>query len=295
MRKFWMYGAARFIWGMGPFFAAATAVALPQSLPVPGGVAVVPLSQTEASQKVMFEWVENSPETGSHRYRQRVLVDKTTTGQPVAVVGLPLELAAGGHKVLIFSEQSDQKLGEVAFEVKPKSYPTQHLTLKNKRMVEPSPEDLARWAEEKTLQDQAKARFQDTFWAADGWVLDWPVGGRISSPYGLRRFFNGQPRQPHKGVDVAAASGLPVKAPEAGVISLVGDYFFNGKTVFIDHGRGLISMVCHLSQIEVKTGVRVGAGQVVGRVGATGRATGPHLHWSVFLNGTSVDPNLFVR
>src|SRR5690606_36383252 len=114
-------------------------------------------------------------------------------------------------------------------------------------------------------------------------LLDRPVDGRLTSPFGLRRFFNGKERNPHSGLDFAVPTGTPAKAPAAGRVVLVGDYFFNGKTVFLDHGQGFISMFCHLSAIDVKPGDDVPRGAVVGKVGSTGRATGPHLHWNVSL------------
>src|SRR3989344_3567137 len=125
-------------------------------------------------------------------------------------------------------------------------------------------------------------------------LFDKPVNGPLSSPFGLRRFFNGEERNPHSGLDFAANSGTPIKAPAAGKVILTGDYFFNGKTVFIDHGQGLISMFCHLSAIGVKVGDEIPRGGVVGKVGATGRATGPHLHWNVSLNDARVDPAIFI-
>ena len=110
----------------------------------------------------------------------------------------------------------------------------------------------------------------------------------------MRRFFNGEPRSPHAGFDIAAARGSPVKANAGGIVLASDDYFFNGKTVFVDHGNGLISMYCHLERIDVQPGEAVSKGQRLGLSGMTGRATGPHLHWSVILNGALVDPQLFV-
>jgi murein DD-endopeptidase MepM/ murein hydrolase activator NlpD len=122
-----------------------------------------------------------------------------------------------------------------------------------------------------------------------------PVDGRRSSSFGLRRVFNGQARQPHSGMDIAAATGTPVVAPLAARVADTGDYFFNGQTVWLDHGGGLLSMLCHLSRTDVRAGDSLAAGQPLGAVGATGRVTGPHLHWSVLLNRTSVDPALFIH
>jgi len=121
-----------------------------------------------------------------------------------------------------------------------------------------------------------------------------PAEGRLTGRFGVRRYFNGEARSPHAGFDIAVPTGSPVKANARGTVLATGEFFFNGKTVFIDHGNGLLSMYCHLERLDVSPGDPVNKRQVIGRSGMTGRATGPHLHWSVILNGAMVDPWLFV-
>ncbi|MFC3606485.1 peptidoglycan DD-metalloendopeptidase family protein [Stutzerimonas tarimensis] len=240
--------------------------------PVPGGVAVVALG--------------NGPEAPRVRYQDRpVLVVREDGQRWIAVVGVPLNTPAGTQRLEVEGRP-------VAFEVQPREYQAQHITLKNQRQVTPNPDDLKRIRRELAEQTQAYRRFSPT--QPSNLYFDRPVDGRLSSPFGLRRFFNGEERNPHSGLDFAVSTGTPIKAPAAGEVTLVGDYFFNGKTVFVDHGQGLISMFCHLSAFDVKVGDRVERGGVVGKVGATGRATGPHLHWNVSLNDVRVDPAIFI-
>ncbi len=110
----------------------------------------------------------------------------------------------------------------------------------------------------------------------------------------MRRFFNGEERNPHAGLDFAVPAGTPIKTPAAGKVILTGNYFFNGNTVFVDHGQGFISMFCHMSKIDVQVGQSLARGAVVGKVGSTGRATGPHMHWNISLNDARVDPAIFI-
>jgi murein DD-endopeptidase MepM/ murein hydrolase activator NlpD len=205
---------------------------------------------------------------------------------PIAVVGISLDAPLG--KTFLDVDSAAKGKQQIPFNVVRKSYPVQRLTLADDKMVNPPPAELARIDQEMVLM---KAQYDSyTPVAASPFPLVLPAVGPVSSNFGLRRILNGEPRSPHAGLDIAAKVGDPVTAPAPGRISLTGSFYFNGNTIFVDHGGGLISMVCHLSAIEVHDGDVVARGQRIGRVGATGRATGPHLHWSVSLNGKRVDP-----
>lgn len=241
--------------------------------PVPGGVAVVPLPDTEAPAKVRYQG-------------KPVLTVREDGKRWIAVVGIPLTAKPGTQHI-------ETERGErLAFTIRPREYEAQHITLRNQQQVTPDAARLKRIQRE--LDEQLAAYRQFSARQPSNLLFDRPVDGRLSSAFGLRRFFNGEERNPHSGLDFAVPSGTPIKAPAAGRVILVGDYFFNGKTVFVDHGQGLISMFCHLSAIDVKVGDELARGGHVGKVGATGRATGPHLHWNVSLNDARVDPAIFI-
>jgi murein DD-endopeptidase MepM/ murein hydrolase activator NlpD len=157
-------------------------------------------------------------------------------------------------------------------------------------MVNPLQEDLVRIREESARMRAEYASFSEPLDSPLPFVL--PVEGPLSSSFGRRRVLNGQPRAPHSGLDIAAVEGTPILSPAPGTVTLTGDFYFNGNTVFVDHGQGLISMMCHLSRIDVTEGQKVGRGDLLGLVGATGRVTGAHLHWSVSMNGNRVDPEM---
>lgn len=254
--------------------AQAQALTLPKELPVPGGVAIVAIN-TESKPEVTF-------------YERKVLV-VGDTGNWKAVVGIPLSAKVGTHHLQVASDDLNTR---ISFDIKDKEYEAQYLTIKNKRQVNPNEEDMRRILGEKKRIAAAKSHWRDTEEVALEFIK--PTEGPYSSPFGLKRFFNEQPRRPHSGLDIAAPKGTPIKAPAAGVIINTGNYFFNGNTIFIDHGQGLITMYCHMDSIDVDEGTIVNTGDVIGEVGLTGRVTGAHLHWSVILNNTTVDPLLFL-
>ena len=209
-----------------------------------------------------------------------------------ALVGIPLA-ATPGERSIDVRTGTGRAARRLSYQVASKKYSEQRLKVAP-RTVDLSPEDEARWQRERTHLAGVVATFSEPLPQASALKMSVPVPGRRSSSFGLRRIFNGQARNPHSGMDIAAATGTPVVAPLAGKVIDTGDYFFNGNTVWLDHGGGLLSMYCHLSAIDVKAGDMLRAGDALGAVGATGRATGPHLHWSVSLNRAMVDPALFI-
>jgi murein DD-endopeptidase MepM/ murein hydrolase activator NlpD len=257
--------------------ARADGIALPRENRVPGGLVIVDLGASEtAPGAVTF-----------NGHRAPVL--RTDTGW-VAVVGIPLDTTPGPVAVQLATGTDATRALE--FTVAPKAYAEQRLTVPNRRHVEPESQDLERIARERERIDAALGTY-----SADrqpSFVLRPPVAGTRSSSFGLRRFFNGQPRNPHSGMDIAAATGTPVLSPAPGRVLDAGDFFFNGNTVFVDHGQGVVTMYCHLSRIDVAPGDEVGTGATLGLVGATGRVTGPHLHWGVAVNRALVDPALLL-
>lgn len=253
----------------------AWAMELPRARSVPGGVALVELGPALVAPQASVDGVP-------------VLVSGRPGGW-TAVVGIALE-AEPGERVLEVRREGEPA-ARVGFTVAPVRYAEQRLKVAPGK-VDLSAQDLARHERERAHTAEVVATWSAT--APDTLQLRQPVPGRRSGSFGLRRVFNDQPRKPHGGMDIAAPSGTPVVAPAAGRVIDTGDYFFNGHTVWLDHGNGLLTMYCHLSRIDVKVGDLVATGARIGAVGATGRATGPHLHWSVMLNRTMVDPALFL-
>lgn len=254
------------------------AVELPLQQLVPGGVALLPIANATDKQ----------PQA---EYNGKPVMLIKNKNQWYAVVGIPLDAAIGEQKVTV--TLADGSATAQTFTVSDKAYETQRLIIKDKRKVEPNQLDMQRITKEKVATDKALAYWNNTL-LTQNLQLDLPVEGRLSSSFGLRRFFNDQPRAPHSGLDIAAAEGTPIKAPADGRVILSGDFFFNGNGIFIDHGQGLVTMYCHMSRIDVKEGQELKRGQIIGAVGMTGRVTGPHLHWGVSLNDARVNPSLFV-
>ncbi|MDX1454322.1 MAG: peptidoglycan DD-metalloendopeptidase family protein [Gammaproteobacteria bacterium] len=256
---------------------AAEVGELPEPLAVPGGVAVVTLDGIAADAQ---------PEA---LYYGRPAMVVRHAGAWHAVVGIPLSAKPGTQEVRVTSAGGEQVFG---FEVNTREYESQYITLKNDRMVNPYKNDLERIGRERKEINAALEQFTWAETPQMRFIL--PIEGPQSSAYGLRRYFNEQPRAPHSGIDLVAPAGTPIKAPARGIVLETGEYFFNGNTVFLDHGQGLVTMYCHMSEIDVSPGDVVEQGKVIGKVGATGRVTAPHLHWGVSLNDVRVNPWLFL-
>ena len=283
---------------------AAIAQGLPDARPAPGGVALVALGAAADRPQATLRGLP-------------LLVTGNSAGW-TAVVGVALDAKPGTAQIQVrrpaatavaaassAGSTADLRSSSpatppapvtdttitITFSIQPFRYAEQRLTVAPGQ-VDLSAENLARHQRERQHQANVIESFSPP---PEGSLrMAAPVPGPRSGSFGLRRIFNGQPRAPHSGMDIAAASGTPVAAPLAGRVIDTGDYFFNGRTVWLDHGGGLLSMFCHLSAVAVQVGDWLPTGATLGEVGATGRATGPHLHWSVSLNRTTVDPALFL-
>lgn len=250
-------------------FSACTLAGLfatAQAESVPGGVYTMKLPATTVRV--------------SYQDRPVMIVDG------IAIVGIGISSEPGIHQLTLIDQANNST--NHSFTVAAKQYPEQRLTISNPRLVNPNEEDLKRIRGESSRMQKQYRRFSKPEPSLRPFLI--PADGVISSPFGRRRILNDQPRSPHSGLDIAAAAGAPIRAPTAAEVTLTGNFFFNGNTVFLDHGQGLITMYCHLSETKVHEGDLVERGDIIGLVGATGRATGPHLHWSVSLNGNRVDP-----
>lgn len=249
---------------------------LPEQLAVPGGIIKIAIAKIDQQAPLVF-FNDN-----------RVAVVKKNTHWN-ALVGIPLSAKPGQHTITIKTLQNSK---ELSFNIVDKDYPAQYLTIKKKRMVTGFTEaDLKKINADKKAMTKAKSIWADQL--IDTSFIT-PVDGRLSSLFGLKRFFNDIPKRPHNGLDIAAKIGTPIIAPASATVIDTGNYYFNGNTVFLDHGQGLLSAYLHMNTIAVEPGQIIQQGEQLGTVGETGRVTGPHLHWIVYLNKTPVDPALFI-
>jgi len=258
------------------FVKSPYAAGLPVQSVVPGGIAILDLANSG----------EKKP-SATYNKQPALIVKRENSWK--AIIGIPLSVKPGKKT---FKYNIAGKSKKLHFEVKNKDYPTQHITIKNKRKVNPNKMDMTRINKERPIIRGAFKKWSD--WEDVDFQFILPVKGKKSSSFGSRRVFNNQPRRPHSGMDIAAAEGTKILAAAKGKVITTGDYFFNGNSVFVDHGQGLVTMYCHMKDIVVKEGQEVKTGELLGTVGKTGRVTGAHLHWSVSLNNTRIDPQLFL-
>jgi len=205
------------------------------------------------------------------------------------LIGIDLDTKPGTYDLVLRGRDRTGAETESAEKivVAAKSFPTRELTV-DEKFVTPPAEVLARIKEEsEKVRVVLETVTPQRYWRDEFTV---PVAGPAISAFGKRSVYNGQRRSSHTGTDFRAATGTPVRAPNAGRVALAENLYYSGNTVIIDHGLGLFSYLGHLSSISAKPGAAVEAGQVVGKAGATGLVTGPHLHWAVRLAGTRVDP-----
>jgi murein DD-endopeptidase MepM/ murein hydrolase activator NlpD len=197
---------------------------------------------------------------------------------------LPVPYSANGTVI---------KKGSYSIKVKKKDFGESRITISNPSMVDLSKSDSDRAYKESLLIKKALNTFTNSISPSFNFIS--PVEGIISSRYGKKRFINDKPRSPHLALDIAATEGTTIIAPSSGRIILVGDFFYSGKYIMLDHGKGLISSYSHMSEISVSIDTNVRKGDILGKVGSTGRVTGPHLHWSVYLNKERINPESLLK
>lgn len=233
-----------------------------------------------------------------------LITGKASPGSTVLLDGIPLSTLPDGRfvfglprdakpRALLSVRDKDGGVTQRTLKIRKRDYRIQRIDGLPKRKVTPKKRDYKRIARERNLLNAARHRVTQIADFKSGFM--WPARGRISGVYGSQRILNGKPRAPHLGVDIAAPTGSPVFAASDGVVSLTHEgMFFTGKTVQIDHGLGVGTIYIHLSKVLVKEGQRVSKGALIGRIGKTGRATGPHLHWGLTWKTMRLDPSLLV-
>lgn len=250
-----------------------------KNTPIPGGIAVIDFETNHATPRAFYNKIP--------LYIQHIKAEHWQV-----LIGIPLYEKPGKKTITVqdFSSRS------IEFEVKMQqsAYQEQHITLegKKKKYLNPNLAHMDRINQERPILSNARKAFSKQPLSNGTFIK--PVNGIITSPFGLKRFYNGQARSPHAGIDYAGDTGTPIKAPADGKVILVGKFFFNGNAVFLDHGQGLISVYIHMNTHLVKQGQYIKKSDVIGTIGQTGRATGPHLHWGAYLNQTTINPNLLL-
>jgi murein DD-endopeptidase MepM/ murein hydrolase activator NlpD len=255
---------------------ALFAIKLPKHTPYVGGIAVLALGEYDKSQEPQVD------------YNTKRVMTIYKDGRWYALVGIPLSEKSKDIKVKVSYKDGSNITKSI--KLVDKEYKKQYITLKTNKHVYLSKEDLARHKKEKKQSREVLDSYKNQNLSDLTMLL--PVKSKLKGDFGKRRYFNNQPRKPHSGIDLSAPTGTPILAPLDGKVMIAKEFFFSGNVVYIDHGRGLVSMYAHLSKFDVKVGDIVKKGQIIGKVGATGRVTGPHLHFGVALNGNMINPEL---
>lgn len=225
----------------------------------------------------------------------RLVRGQTLPGADLRLDGVPLPVSPRGQFVFGVGRDATGTLTltengvATVLPITPRDWDVQRIDGLPPAQVTPDPEGLKRIQAEAALIRAARAQVSALTGFAE--PFQWPAAGRISGVYGSQRILNGEPRAPHLGLDIAAPTGTLIRAPASGRVVLAEpDLFFTGRTVMLDHGQGVGSIFAHLSASSVTVGQMVVAGQEIGKIGATGRVTGPHLHWGVYWGRVTVDP-----
>jgi len=244
----------------------------------PGGIAVIEFETSHSDPKAYYGKV-------------RLYVQQIKDNHWQALVGIPLLSKPGIKEIVIKTDSVDS----AQFKVEYYPYDVQHITLSGdkKKYIDPGPTNKYRINNERNILTKTRRFYSDTELSVGYFIM--PVDSTITSKFGNKRFYNGKESLPHTGLDLSGSTGSPIKASADGIVLLVDNFFYNGNSIFINHGQGLISAYMHMDEISVKYGQKIEQGDVIGTIGQSGRATGPHLHWSVYLNGTVVNPKLLLK
>jgi len=255
---------------------------LPRQKLVPGGIAIISLPS----------------DTVKVTYNTNPVFITKFKNKKYAIIGIPLDLEDKINKKSIYEKiiiKTNHKTINKLFKVNQTNYPTSRITIKNNQMVKPNNTNLQRILNDQKLiksNYNSYTNFNNNF---SSLLIEQPTKGIASSSFGSRRIINNIKKNPHKGMDIATAKGSPIYSPLLGKVILAKNLFLPGNTVIIDHGKGLKTLYAHLDKINVKPNQTINKNYKIGTVGNTGRVTGPHLHWSIILNGEAVNPNLFLK
>ena len=247
----------------------------PINSPYPGGVLSVEILKTKFNEN------EKIISGGLKSY-----ICKSSFNNYKIFIPIPLDF----EKNIIEITQGSNLLS--SSEVLEKNYRESRITISNQDYVSPSKDLLPRIREEYELSQKAKNTV--SVLKVKNWEMIKPVQGIMSSEFGVRRFINNEPRNRHSGMDIAAPEGTEVIAPLNGEVIIASNFFYKGNVIYLNHGAGLVSSYSHLSKVEVKKGDKVTTGDIIGLIGQTGRVTGPHLHWEIYLMGVPINPEVFL-